>query len=732
MKSNCITFAIATIISLVTINAYSQVNSGYVYVDETSNRLKLNGKNHFVLSVNYLTSIARDANNNFYIAPFADYAPSYITCSTKTDCYNQVKADLRLIQDMGFNSIRLLGLDFGKSAKGNDLDASYSTWPYGFNTTLSGNFPKDLITEYVKSDYSDLKQYLSDFLSAVAEVNQERPNKPKLKVQYFVGGKSVNTTLRKKFLSYLKDVAYSFRNDTTLYSYDLYNEPLWFAGQDVSKGYVCSMVNSWHNAIKANAPNHLTTIGLTSFGEVNRWDPGFLNVDFLSYHPYPTPFAPLGQDFDKSVDRVLSEIKWYSSTSKKPWIIGETGFLANDDFPMYRAFNNNEPSQHGTEEDQKNYFLQTLNMTRDCGGSGYSAWQFQDEFWHFWKEEIDPVTGDTAYNAYQYDIFWGLLDHNKNPKIVVNSSNEVFKNFDPNINSALCNSLPNNYYNPHLHSDNFYVKGTITNQLGAPIKDAVVTSWSRNTDPSNYNEWAFSSSTFTDASGNFKLRSSHKINILLASGYGLSKFWRGYNKGVVDPQDFVNNFETINISLKEYFPDNIPANSNTTIQNGTLNFGSYVIDEVSENAFVQNYLITGNGSLGGSLQIKAGGSIFLNNGFKVEKGGHFDGTILNLNDYPNCMIGNNYLRSKLPQNTIENSSLETSISNIFPNPVTSELNVGNPSLIGQSYFIKNISGQTVKEGVLHQKIDVTELPEGVYFFNSTQEQKPFIQKFVKQ
>ncbi len=74
----------------------------------------------FPISMNYLVDIVRDPYGNEFIAPHHSYdlTNNYeITDGSgmlnETDCYNQIVTDLLEIKNMGFNSIRLVGLDYG-------------------------------------------------------------------------------------------------------------------------------------------------------------------------------------------------------------------------------------------------------------------------------------------------------------------------------------------------------------------------------------------------------------------------------------------------------------------------------------------------------------------------------------------------------------------------------------------------------------------------------------------
>lgn len=95
---------------------------------------------------------------------------------------------------------------------------------------------------------------------------------------------------------------------------------------------------------------------MTGVREVLEWDPNLMSVDFLSFHPYE--YEP---------NQVLSEIYWYGKYVKIPWMIGETGVPADDDSVKYNI--------------QTLFAEKTLLQTFNCGGLGYSWWQFKDVQW---------------------------------------------------------------------------------------------------------------------------------------------------------------------------------------------------------------------------------------------------------------------------------------------------------------------------------------------------------------
>ncbi len=383
------------------------------FVSLQGKQFKLDGQDFYPVSMNYIVDIVHDNQGNFYIAPHHSYfASNYFECQNEQDCFNEVVDDLVAIKNMGFNSIRLVGLEFGSVA---DQNANYTTYPAFRSKDINNNS----MTTPITSNDSNILYFTQKAFDAVALAD--------IKVQLLVGGKKIDDqTFRAPYLAYLQTIASHFSANSTLYSYDFKNEPLYFDNGNYSKGDVCSLVEDWHLAIKNNSTHHLTTFSLAMSSEVGEWDPGVLKLDFLSFHLY-----------SDILDVVKSEIKWISETSRFPWIIGETGYPAST----------SGSGGQGTLQDQRDFAKATLETTRDCGGSGYSWWMYQDVYWG------DPNMGD----------FFGLLNHQN----ITKPASIEFGLFDPNVQGGTC-ATPSNYYNFYGYSD-YSISGIVKNQNNQPI-----------------------------------------------------------------------------------------------------------------------------------------------------------------------------------------------------------------------------------------------------------------------
>lgn len=645
------------LIVLSTFEAQAQSSS---FVTLQGKQFKLEGQDFYPISMNYGVEIVHDDNEGYYIAPAAHYRavdPGY-DCSNPADCFQEILDDLNTIRGMGFNSIRLVGLGFGSVRPWNwqALGLNWTTYPafISYNHQL-GNLQIIPVT----APYNNMFSLIESALNAAAQAD--------LKVQLLVGGKKIDDqTFRAPYLAYLQSIASHFSTNSTLYSYDFKNEPLYFDNGNYSKGDVCSLVEDWHLAIKNNSTQHLTTLGLATSSEVGEWDPGVLKLDFLSFHLY-----------SDILNVVKSEIKWISETSRLPWIIGETGFPASND--------NEIPSGWGSLQDQRGFAKATLEMVRDCGGSGYSWWQYSDVEW-------EPG--------------FGLIHRNN----ILKPANLEFNTFDPNIQGGSCITPPN-YYNFYGYS-NYSISGIVKNQNNQPIKNAVITGWDAN--------WQNSVRTYSQSNGQFTLYSNNPINIVFTTAVGASIYKNYSSSGY------------LNVSINQFQPDHDITVNNTTVQSGqSQNY------EASNSINSSNVTIVGNGSTGGNCSMKATQIVRLNTGFSAQKGSRFHA--YNAPVYADCNYTSNYLKRAIkeeqnppqskspkldffaPPFDINSSTEEVFKFNsvlVYPNPSSGVFNVvSDDNLTLEKVEVYNSLGQKIHEvieGSTHNLIDISGNVKGIY------------------
>jgi hypothetical protein len=349
--------------------------------------------------------------------------------------------DLIRIKNLGFTEIRLSGADYKIDQAGNP------SYPSGISS----------------STYYTL---MSNFFAQMPVG---------LKVIYVLGGLSgdydyANNTAFKNFIS---TTSAQFANTTAIMAYDLCNEPsnaLWATSVNDKYNFT-KMMTEWTNCIRANDHNHLVTIGLFGPSDLPFFDPTLLPIDFVSMHFYPQYSQPTA---NQMMDALYY---WCGKTMTIPWIIGETSYSATDlPYP-------GEPSP-GTEADQLSYAQHTLARSVDCNCKGYSWWKYQQTSWGIATED---------YMGLFYPYF-GSSDGG--PKLLANSSNNVFAAYTGLTQNATNCGMPPNYYSIFNANWN-YCTGHVYDANGAPLANAVVIG----KDATTYANYM----TFTDGYGYYSL-----------------------------------------------------------------------------------------------------------------------------------------------------------------------------------------------------------------------------------
>jgi hypothetical protein len=415
---------------------------------------KHKGQDFFPIMLNYVVSF-RKIGNEYLLSPIKEYEnPDIFESNTIESIENQNKAHLELIKEMGFNTIRLI---FDRVSIEND-----KYFYKADNNNLS-----------ISEDCDIILKSLEDYLKLVEKLD--------LKVMLLIKAPVENDELE----DFTKQLLAKFSNNSTIFAYDFFNEPLYFDNIDKGpekrfreKKDARRIVIGWKKMMNKYAPNQLFTIGFSEPIEVFEWDPEILPVDFVSFHTY----NPL---------RAANEIYWYSNYINKPWMIGETALPADNDSIPY--------------EYQQLYMREIYQRIINCNGAGIGWWEFQE-------------IPNTHFEA----GFSGILNHQGititkkgNYKIIGTvkpAASEIakFKNYKKKD----CNCL-NNYYNM-LGYSNIVLKGKIIDEESQkPIEGAVIRGWNE--------YWAVGVNTFSDKNGEFALFSNDFCIYFEISAPGMSR-----------------------------------------------------------------------------------------------------------------------------------------------------------------------------------------------------------------
>jgi len=404
-----------------------------------------NGQPFFPIILNYIASIQTN-KTEFWASPTKAYSiDSRHKDTIKETCLMQLKADMQLIKELGFNSVRIVGI-------GEEYIIDEVTGELGFGSAI-GNI-KD--TTWLLSK----KENYDKYLSAISELLQ------------IVDGAGLKTILLlrmsvdvKNTEQHLGKVAEYFKNDTSILAIDVFNEPLYFDKPERSKQVVYEKMKEWKQIIKNSSPHRLVTIGLTGVREVMEWDPNILDVDFISYHPYE--YEP---------EQVRNEMFWYGKYVKKPWIIGETAVPADNDSVSYDI--------------QKIFAEQTIQQAYNCGAMGYSWWQYKDVNWHHFHADFMGMLNLRGITKTKNDL---TVEGTIKPVA------QAIKEFNSTVQKGKCECY-DNYYNYSMKND-FRLTGKIIDKNGTPVDGAIVLGWNQ--------YWSSSYHTVSKTDGTFELRGSY-------------------------------------------------------------------------------------------------------------------------------------------------------------------------------------------------------------------------------
>lgn len=449
------------------------------FVLMNDNGFTLNDKPFFPVMFNYFVSFYKPYHGKLYVGQNHDYGrTNKFECFDEQRCLDDLYNDFVIMKELGFNSVRILGLNYG-------------IMPFKDGTKGPGVYSKDKqINAYVDPltpPFDELFYHIQNVLDQAQCAG--------IKVQLLTGGKEVD---KKDYIDgyevFLKHLVLRFNDHPALFSYDFINEPMYFHHAFNNKAEVCYNVSRWHKIIKDVAPHQWTTAGLSTSSEVFGWDPAILPVDFISFHLYPAFKEDEKIDgkwnFEASLERIKSEIYWFSKICNKPWMIGEIGFRAVANVKQeYRDVD-------GSLDQQYKFAKETLEFTRDLGGAGYAWWQFQDMYW---GAPPEGITGD----------YYGVLNRSRLRKKV----SSAFLKFDANQISKV--DMPERYYRFYSFK-NDSLEGQIKNQFSLPIQNAVINGWNK--------KWGSFTSTYSDIHGNFVLYSDDTINHISISAPGSNTF----------------------------------------------------------------------------------------------------------------------------------------------------------------------------------------------------------------
>ncbi len=389
------------------------VNGMAQFVTLEGRQFKVNGQEFYPRVLNYnatiLTSNATpelSMPNDLFLSPNRAYGTGcdIYEPTTSPDFTQQFQDEFATITGMGFNTLRLIvnphiykdgaarkfRMHVRSPLNWNDyvFDNSAPNDTYGFQDkyfTMVGNLI-DI------ADAAGLKVIL---LCADDEYNGPAYCHP-----------AWDQTAVDAYATYLSALSAGLSTHPGLLAYDLWNEPTYtgdfnngfysmnknYNGDTWRKVDICGFTSTWYDAINAHDPNHLVTLGGYGKDDADVWDMATMKLDFYSPHLYPT-YNSMGlyTDYTNNINPVIDQLYWLGSECPMPYLVGETGFSADDDAtdpcdylhpdnihldgnPVHHVM----PWMDGSESQQWGYAQTTMNATRQYLGSGYSWWEYQN------------------------------------------------------------------------------------------------------------------------------------------------------------------------------------------------------------------------------------------------------------------------------------------------------------------------------------------------------------------
>jgi len=426
-------------------------NSEFVQVN--SEGFSVKGEPFFPLILNYVVQF-RIVKEKVVLGATWEYEKlNTFEFASEEGIKRQMNNHFGLIKKMGFNTVRIIGLDLFRHQKEKPIPMLEKV-----DSLNNRTFLPIAEEENVRQIISSINQ-----LSKIAEENG-------LKLMFLLPRPLKEANSNELRLNLIKEILRSQKNNPTIFAYDFFNEPLYFDNAEYFefskvqrlKKEAVDLVRSWKKLMNRHAPNQLMTISYAEPIEVFEWDPGLLELDFVSFHTY----SPL---------RVPNEIYWFSKFAKKPWVITETSLPADNDSISYAS--------------QAIFMKEVLQRVVNCGGSGFGWWQFQDVEW-----------GPFEHN------YTALLNHDST---IINKEGDTIEGtIKPAVNALKafkfkktekCKCWVN--YENMLGYKNYLIEGKIiSRETKEPIEGALIRGWTK--------DWSIAANTFTDENGQFKLYSN--------------------------------------------------------------------------------------------------------------------------------------------------------------------------------------------------------------------------------
>lgn len=734
-----------------------------------------NGIPFFPMLANWSAELVYNSMaNTYYLSTnHSDGPDNYFDCNNDPTCDAQMLAEFNYLANHGFNGIRLADLypeDVDNASLGGFQGLVFRTldpttlpdWTRGYlnmsQPYTSGNAIK-LFNAYQKVlDIASqvTKQPFYVIINTWGTRNEvSDPSVPNGKKLLPWGD------IQPYYVAFLNEMGNRFNSNSNLLAYDFYNEPCYGFVEEYSKEDVCALTSGWYNAIKLNDAHHLATLGNCWDGGKN-FDPAIVKVDFMSPHLYSearlfnytdnNSGAYLSTQSTKAdyEDRIKGILYWINKTYPMPWIVGETGFTASSSY-SYNDF------LDGSLADQRDYADFSVHKTVDCEGSGYSWWNYQDNY--------NSSQGTPGFGG----NFFGLLERGistcPTPFYVCSDMDKpvttFFSGYTPSAPVSGNCPLPPNYYDPyHIASLSTTLQYTITGHLedqnGNPMENAYIGAWNYTYDkkigPSKYEPQNFYHYTFSDPNGNFTIIPYDYVGAIDGKWFDAIRINTGgskaYNVNWCVPNSIcVSGYNYLQTNLvhspvldRQFFAyDENLSNIDLLTGSNSVNFKGW------NSLTVNNMIAEGNGTNGAIANLTAREEVHLNTEFNAQKGSEVH--VYTSTTLPECTDYTGYRMTSLAMANDDTQqprekNLELSFKSvnpinlkIMPNPTK-----GNCKVIidGIDHFsgdltIKDIAGRNIitqKMNNLTEELNLSHLAEGVYYLQVSDNNKISLNKII--
>lgn len=414
-RNGCFRLTLLVVASLL-FGGCADRNEEKEFVQLVDGAFVLDSRPFFPIAINYIVATWSN-EGELWAGPSKDYARMDNDVSRSKELSNEaLKADMELIHEAGFNTVRLVGIgELNRDSSGFWLPA----YTIRDADTLIELGPKD--------------ERYSEALDNVLRIVREAGLRTILLTTVHA-----DVPATSEHFAWIAD---HLANDTSILAFDLFNEPLYFDKPERPKSEVVKIAKHWHDLMRDHAPNHLYTVGLTGIRETFEFDPNILGVDFISFHPYE--YEP---------DQVRNEMRWYHNNVDVPWIVGETAIPADNDSVTY--------------EEQRQFAWSTMKQSRACGAIGYSWWQYQDVAWgRYHADHMGVLDREGTTRTKSGAEVRGT------PKPVMKALTE----FDPWADPGECICLPN--YLNYSEGKVSKITGRLVDGHGDPINEGTIIGW---------------------------------------------------------------------------------------------------------------------------------------------------------------------------------------------------------------------------------------------------------------